>query len=349
MILIFLSLFVLLFTAFSYSKIIAEIIFLKTQLSIVKSQNKIKSYKTNIFQKLSLSFLFTFLHHPKHLCYIFTPETILKWYKDITKKFWTFKNKNKKGRPAIPPDTKQLIIQMKKDNPKWGYKRIHGELKKLNISVSKTSISTILIQNNLNPTGTTPSKWSTFIKSHVKSITATDFKLVTSIFGIRFYIMFFISYHSRRIIHYNVTTHPTKKWIENQLRHISDGEKKIYLIRDNDMLFKYVNFKIFDIKDIPIAIQCPNMNPIIERFIGSFNREALNNFVIINENQLRNISKEYVSYYNTYRPHQGIENITIPAFESNEIKVYTKAPVERVKKKEILSGILNHYYYENSA
>ena len=125
MILIFLSLFVLLFTAFSYSKIIAEIIFLKTQLSIVKSQNKIKSYKTDIFQKLSLSFLFTFLHQPKHLCYIFTPETILKWYKDITKKFWTFKNKNKKGRPAIPPDTKNLIIQMKKDNPKWGYAYPH--------------------------------------------------------------------------------------------------------------------------------------------------------------------------------------------------------------------------------
>ena len=349
MLLLLISLSILIFTACSYSKLIAEITFLKTQLAIAKSQNKHKTYKTNIFQKLSLSFLFYFLGYPKHLCYIFTPETILKWYKNITKRFWTFPNKPKKGRPPIPNDTKDLIIQMKKDNPKWGYQKIHGELKKLNVSVSKTSISTILIQNNLNPTATTPSKWSTFIKSHVKSIIATDFKLVTSLFGIRLYVMFFISYHSRKIIHYNITIHPTKQWIQNQLRHITDGDKKIYLIHDNDILFKHVDFKMFNIQDIPIALHCPNMNPFIERFIGSFNRESLNNFVILNENQLRNITKEYIHYYNNYRPHQGIDNLTIKSFESNEIKIYKKSPERKVCKKSFLSGILNHYYYENSA
>ena len=180
-----------------------------------------------------------------------------------------------------------------------------------------------------------------------------DAKTVTTLFGTTLYIFFFISYKTRKIHHFNITAHPTVKWLEQQLSNFTyDLNDKVYLIRDGDQLYKYVDFKKYDITDVKISYQAPNMNAITERFIGSFNRNALNKFVIFNENQLRNIIKEYVTYYNLYRPHQGIGNITIPKYENkndNEIKIYHKKPKGKILRKKFLGGILNHYYYEDVA
>jgi transposase InsO family protein len=241
---------------------------------------------------------------------------------------------------------------MKKENINWGCRRISDELAKLNIIVSKSKVAEILIKHGLDPTdyGLT---WSKFLKSHIESVFAMDFKVVTTLFGKTYYLLFFISHFSRKIIHYNITDYPTKKWIELQLRNFSfnfDFDKKIYLIRDNDQLYKYIDFQQFNIEDVPISRQAPDMNAIMERFIGSFKREALNFFVIINRKQLEYIAKTYVYFYNYFRPHQGIGNVTIPEYLNiKELKIYSKYPKGKIMKQEFLNGILNHYYYKHTA
>jgi transposase InsO family protein len=180
-----------------------------------------------------------------------------------------------------------------------------------------------------------------------------DFKVVTTLFGKTYYLLFFIAHHSRKIIHYNITDHPTKEWIEHQLRNFTfnfDFDKKIYLIRDNDQLYKHVDFQKFNIEDVPISRRAPDMNAIMERFIGSFKREALNFFVIINRKQLEYIAKNYIYFYNNYRPHQGLGNVTIPEYLNvNEHKIYSKKPKGKIMKQEFLNGVLNHYYYKQTA
>ena len=334
----------------THKKLIAQVILFNTYLDIVK-QNGRRKYKSTVVQKIIIAKLFKFLKYPEKLCYLFKPETILKWYRIIVKKFWTFPFKKKSpGRPPINDETIQLILQLKRENINWGCRRIHGELKKLNISVCKSKIAEILVQYGLDPSdyGLT---WSKFLKSHIESIFAMDFKIVTTIFGITYYVMFFISHKSRKIMHYSVTAHPTNRWIRQQLRNfIFDFDKKIYLIRDNDQLFKHVDFEMFvNIEDIPISYHAPNMNAFVERFIGSFVREALGNFIIFSEKQLNNIVKEYVTFYNNYRPHQGIGNIPLSQINDNEIKIYSKTPSKKIKKKSFLCGILNHYYIDESA
>ena len=143
------------------------------------------------------------------------------------------------------------------------------------------------------------------------------------------------------------------KWIEQQLKNfVYTFDNPVYLIRDNDMLFSHIDFEQFDIKDVPISFHAPNMNAIVERFIGSFKREALDNFIIVGENQFRNIVKEYVDFYNKFRPHQGLGNVPIPDYESGNYadqSTFHSSPKGKIGKKEFLSGILNHYYYETAA
>ena len=339
---------------FNKKKLLAKIIFLKTQLEIFKQQKGNKRYRSSIFQKIKLSILYSYLKFPKKLCYIYKPETVLKWYRNIIKKFWTFPfTRNNIGRPPISIEIIKLILKLKRENHNWGCRRIQGELKKLDKYVSKSKIAEILIKYGLDPTdyGLT---WSKFLKSHINSLFAFDIKTTTTLFGTRLYIFFFISLHSRKIIHFNITLHPTKKWIEIQLRNfVYNFDNKIYLIRDNDQLFKYIDFNKFNIDNIPISLKAPNMNAFIERFIGSFKREALNHFIIFNESQLRYIVKEYVIYYNNFRPHQGIGNVTIPEYvnnyNANNLQTYNKIDKRKILKQKFLNGLLNHYYYKTAA
>lgn len=341
---------------FPRRKLILENEFLKYQLSIVKTA-KPKRYRTTNFQKIIGALLFVALKMPKELCYIFSPDTLLRWYRNIVKKFWTFCNvRPKTGRPPISEAIIQLILTMKRENSLWGCRRIAGELLKLSIKVSKTKVAEILIEHGLDPTDHKDPKWTKFLNRHIESIFAMDFKTVTSILGKTYYCLFFIHHLNREIKHYAITEHPTHEWLTQQLRNFTFNldDAKHYLIHDNDQLFKHLDFKMFNIEDVAIAYHAPDMNAIMERFIGSFKKEALSHFIIFNEKQLSYIVSEYVRFYNNYRPHQGLNNLTIPQYtkylknhKDDKIpKRYYQRPPGKVIKTQLLSGLLNHYKEE---
>ena len=202
-----------------------------------------------------------------------------------------------------------------------------------------------------------PKKLKNLIKKFLNSFFACDFKIVEDNNGNQYFLLFFISLFSRKIIHYNITTSPTKHWVKQQLKEISPADKQIFLITDNDIKFKDIDYKMLSITRINIKPRAPNMNAHIERFIRSFKYEALLKYPKnkYNEKFLRYICKEYVRFYNNFRPHQGIGNVLIPVFlhnkkQSNNIYINElNCNIKKLKRMRFLDNNHSYYYYKKHA
>ena len=111
---------------------------------------------------------------------IVKPETVVAWHRKAFRMFWTWKIRHgKPGRPAVPPEVRDLICRMSRENPGWGAPRIHGELLKLGINVGETSVSKYLVRSRKPPSQT----WRTFLENHLKSLVSVDFFTVPSVSG----------------------------------------------------------------------------------------------------------------------------------------------------------------------
>jgi len=270
---------------------------------------------------------------------IVRPETVLRNWKRRLKKRWTFKNRKPRvGRPPISKEIKTLIIDMKKNLYHWGYDRIVGELKKLNISVSRDTVKRTIQsgrrEGSIHPDGS----WGRFIKSHLDSLFACDFLTVDTFFGTRFYVFILMRIKNRKILQFGITQNPNMGFIRNQLAAFmySREEEIVYLVHDNSGDLRYFDYASLNIKGTSITPYSPDMNSYIERFIRSVRNECLDHFIVMNYRHLRNLMLEYVKYYNTLRPHQGIGNL-IP----DSIPPQSKGSI---KSTSILFGLHRHYY-----
>ena len=147
---------------------------------------------------------------------------------------------------------------------------------------------------------------------------------------------FIISHKTRELVRYAITQNPTREFVRQQIIEFEHEIGKIvYMIHDNGSQF-YLDYLSYGIKEVRTSIKASDMNSIAERFVGSVRREALDYFIIINQTQLKNILNEYISYYNSKRPHQGIDQ-NIP-------KKYLPTGKGEIVKLPILSGLHHHYY-----
>ena len=146
---------------------------------------------------------------------IVKPETVIAWHRKGFRLFWTWKVRHgQPGRPAVPKDVRELIRKMSRENPLWGAPRIHGELLKLGIDIGATSVGKYLVRNKRPPSQT----WRTFLENHVKSMVSVDFFTVPTIRFQVLYVFLVLAHDRRRIVHFNVTAHPTAEWTAQQLR-----------------------------------------------------------------------------------------------------------------------------------
>jgi transposase InsO family protein len=272
---------------------------------------------------------------------IVKPETVLKWFKGFIKNKWTFPSKKKTGRPETPAEIRNLILQLKNENVFWGNRKIQGELLKLGIRLDKNTIAKII--RNFRKQGKIRKglTWKKFIESHINSLFAMDFFTLDSLFGNRFYIFFIICLHTKEIVKYRVIESPAKFFVQQQLMdwRWDKEEEKVYLIHDHDPMFMNVDYRSFGIRDVPTCPYAPNMNAIAERFVRSVRNEALDWFVIINQEQVERILENYIPYYNKFRPHQGLGQQTPVGYEPRKEGEIIAFPV--------LSGL--HYYYMRKA
>jgi len=239
-----------------------------------------------------------------------------------------------------------LIKSMAYDNRTWGAERIRGELLKLGVQVSKSTIQKYMNEARapLSPQQT----WSTFLRKHAKDIWAVDFLQTHDLIVRANFVFLIIELGSRRLMHFGVTRSPSDAWVARQLREAtSSGEGPRFLIRDNDDKYGDAFARVAagsGIDVLPYPIKRPKSQRVRERFLGSVRRECLDCLLILHERHLYRTVKQCQAYFNHARPHQGIQQ-RIPCSEQLDQPQGTG----EVISNPILGGLHHDYCWQAQA
>ena len=192
-------------------------------------------------------------------------------------------------------------------NPSWGSPRIVAELQKLRIDVAKLTVAKYKPPGRRSPSST----WRTFLDQHLKKLVAIDFFVVpTATFKVLF-VFLVLAADRRRIVHFNVTEHPTAQWTAQQLTEAFPFDTSPnYLWRDGDGIYgKRVQRRIESLgfEEVVTAPASPWQNAYVERVIGSLRRELLDHVIILNERHLKRLLSSYLDHYHPWRTHQALE------------------------------------------
>lgn len=238
---------------------------------------------------------------------IVKPETVIAWHRKSFRLFWTWKVRlGQPGRPVVAKEVRELIRRMCRENPVWGAPRIHGELLKLGIDVGQTSVGKYMLRRHKPPSQT----WRTFLENHVKTLVSVDFFTVPTIRFEILYVFLVLAHDRRRIVHFNVTAHPTAEWTMQQLREAFPFEQiPRYLLRDRDRIFGgefRQGVKVMGIKEVLSAPRSPWQRAYVERVIGTIRRECLDHVIVFNAASLNRVIKRFVEYYHQSRTHLSL-------------------------------------------
>jgi len=257
----------------------------------------------------------------------------------------------KVGRKCKSESVQALVVRMANENPQWGYQRISGELKKLDIRCSGNTVKRILIKAGLGPRPhrrkSPGGTWNEFVNRHAESIVACDFftKDVWTLFGkVTCNVLFFIHLGTRRVWVAPPTTRSDQAWTAQQARNFTMameemGIKAKYLVHDRDARFGGKFNGILETSGaryVQIPRKSPNCNAYCESWVASVKRECLDHFICFGEGHLDYILHEYVGFYNRHRPHQGKGNRTLN-------RVPRAASGGEVVCESRLGGLLKHY------
>jgi putative transposase len=239
---------------------------------------------------------------------IVTPDTVLRWRRRRFREYWTkLSAPPTGGRPPMNADIKALITRMAAANPLWGAPRIHGELLKLGIHVAERTVSRLLPKRRSPPSQT----WRTFLNNHVRDLVSLDFFTVPTA-GLRvLFVLVVLAHERRRVVHFNVTEHPTAHWTAQQIVDaFPDDTAPAYLLRDRDSVYGHVfrqRLQGMGVGEVLTAPHSPWQNPFAERLIGSIRRECLSHVVVLGERHLRRTLARYFAYYHRARTHLSLD------------------------------------------
>jgi transposase InsO family protein len=238
---------------------------------------------------------------------IVQPDTVIAWHRKSFRLFWSWKvRRGQPGRPKIPREVRDLIHRMCRENPTWGAPRIHGELLKLGIDIGETSVSKYMVRSRKPPSQT----WRTFLENHVQQLVSIDFFTVPTIRFQLLYVFLVLAHDRRRILHFNVTAHPTAEWIGQQLREAFPFDQfPRYLLRNRDAIFGNdfrEQARDMGIEEVLSAPRSPWQRAYVERMIGSIRRECLDHVIVLDESSLRRTLAAYFDYYHRSRTHMSL-------------------------------------------
>jgi putative transposase len=229
---------------------------------------------------------------------IVTPATVVRWHRRAFAAYWRWNSRPRRvGRPALAAGLRALIRQMREANPLWGAPWIHGELQKLGIAVAQATVAKYLGRRGGPPS----QSWRTFLTNHASQLASIDFFTVpTATFRVLF-VFVVLSHDRRRIVHVNVTAHPTAAWTAQQLREAWPWDTAPrFVIRDRDGIYgsdPQRTAQQMNIDEVLTAPRSPWQNPFVERLIGSLRRECLDHVIVWNERSLRRHLQGYLTYY----------------------------------------------------
>jgi len=245
---------------------------------------------------------------------VVTPDTVVRWHRTGFQLYWRLLSRARKqlGRRPVSQEIRELIFKIVSENPTWRAPRIHGELMMLGIEISERSVARWMRRAPRSPDAA--QRWLTFLRNHREAIAAMDFFSVPTItFGV-LYGFCGLGHDRRRILHFNVTRHPTSAWIVQQLRETFPYESSArFLLLDHDSKYGAEVFDaihVMNIKAVRTAVGCPWQNGVAERWVGSCRRELLDHVIAVNESHLKRLLSAYVEYYHQDRTHCGLQKQT---------------------------------------
>jgi transposase InsO family protein len=295
----------------SRSSLAAENFFLRKQLAIYQERG-IKPGRTSQSTRLTLLWLSRCFDWRGALTVV-TPRTFIHWHRQGFELFW--RRKCQSGRPRIPLELQHLIRRLAHENPSWGEERIADELLlKLGLRVSPRTVRKYLPKLPSAPAGNLrrDQRWSTFLKNHAAAIIACDFCVVASATFRLLYVLVVMEHASRRLIHLNVTAHPTAAWTLQQLREaIPSDHTYRFILHDHDAIFsngfdESLAHLHLEIVTVTTAVRSPQTNALCERLIGSLRRECLDWMLPLTEDHLRRTLWLWLPHYNPGRPHTSL-------------------------------------------
>jgi putative transposase len=325
-----------------------EIAVLRHQLAILRRQVKRPVYRSS--DKALLAAASRLLPREAWHWFLVRPETLLRWHRQLVARKWTRPHR-RPGRPAIDPDTKSLVLRLARENPRWGYRRIQGELLGLGIRLSATSIATILRGSGLSPAPRRGPTWGQFLRSQASGILTCDFFTVETLLLKTHYVLFFIELKTRRVHLAGVTKNPDSAWVAQQARNVTAGLRDIgvgrprFLIHDRDTKFTGSFDTVFEAEGCTVIrtpIRAPNANAHAERWVGTVRSECLDWTLVQGRRHLERILSEYVVHYNRHRPHQAIA-LRPPAAGGRDRPAVRGRSGSSVTRHPILGGLINEY------
>jgi hypothetical protein len=239
---------------------------------------------------------------------IVTPDTVLRWQRRRFPGYWTqLSARHTGGRPPVHAEIQALVRRLAAANPLWGAPRIHAELLKLGIELAERTVSRLLPKRRTPPSQT----WRTFLANHLPDLVSLDFFRVPTA-GLRvLFVLVVLAHHRRRVVHFNVTEHPTAHWTSQQIVNaFPDDSAPSYLLHGRDQVygeqFRH-RVKGMQIEEVLTAPHSPWQNPFAERLIGSVRCERLDHVVVLGERHLRRILTAYLAYYHRARTHLSLD------------------------------------------
>ena len=246
------------------------------------------------------------------------------------------------GKTNVVADIRNLIRNMSQANPLWGAPRMHGELSKLGIEVAQSTVAKYLYRPRKPPSQT----WRTFLTNHLEQMASIDFFVVpTATFRVLF-VFVVLSHARRRVLHFQVTEHPSPEWTTQQMREAFPWDHGCrYLLRDRDAIYDgdwAAITKGMGMEEVITAPRSPWQNPYVERLIGSIRRECLDHVIVWNRRSLCRILQSYFVYYQHSRTHLAL------AKDAPESRVVEKPECGRIVVIPQVGG-LHHRYQRRAA
>jgi len=280
--------------------------------------------------------------HWREVLHLIKADTVVSWQRKGFRIYWARISRRKStGRHPVSSEVRALIKKMSQANPFWGAPRIHGELLKLGIEISERTVSRLMPKDRKPPSQT----WRAFLNNHLSDLVSIDFFTVPTVTFRVLFVFVVLSHSRRRVVHFNVTEHPTAIWTAQQMvEAFAEDNTPRYLLRDRDKIYGYdfrERIQALGIEEVPTAPASPWQQPFVERLIGSVRRDCLDHVVVFGERHLRKILKSYFEYYHRSRTHLSLAKDT---------------PESRIIQPPILGAVIElpevgglHHRYERRA